>query len=148
MDAAALHSRQCVLCSLVILNVGDILIFEHTFFCSMFRRFLVEQLSKVNPSCMDRDQRLAFWINLYNALIMHVSMTWLLKMLASQTRTMIKFLSIIGNRSSLQFIASALNFFHQVSCAHQLFTVAFFLSESIRRIWHTEYLETTSSFFL
>jgi len=40
---------------------------------SMFCRFLVEQLSKVNPSSMDRDQRLAFWINLYNALIMHVS---------------------------------------------------------------------------
>ncbi|OEL23234.1 hypothetical protein BAE44_0015748 [Dichanthelium oligosanthes] len=38
-------------------------------------RFLVEQLSKVNPSSMNRDQRLAFWINLYNALIMHVSMT-------------------------------------------------------------------------
>lgn len=34
-------------------------------------RFLVEQLSKVNPTCMDSDERLAFWINLYNALIMH-----------------------------------------------------------------------------
>ncbi|PNT65905.1 hypothetical protein BRADI_3g04170v3 [Brachypodium distachyon] len=34
-------------------------------------RFLVEQLSKVNPNCMNSDERLAFWINLYNALIMH-----------------------------------------------------------------------------
>ncbi|PWZ20692.1 hypothetical protein Zm00014a_012884 [Zea mays] len=42
-------------------------------------RFLVEQLSKVNPSCMDRDQRLAFWINLYNALIMHSLMLTLNK---------------------------------------------------------------------
>lgn len=39
-------------------------------------RFLVEQLSKVNPSCMDRDQRLAFWINLYNALIMHAYLAY------------------------------------------------------------------------
>jgi hypothetical protein len=34
----------------------------------------VEQLSKVDPSCMNCDERLAFWVNLYNALIMHVSM--------------------------------------------------------------------------
>uniref|UniRef100_M8BEF3 DUF547 domain-containing protein n=1 Tax=Aegilops tauschii TaxID=37682 RepID=M8BEF3_AEGTA len=34
-------------------------------------RFLVEQLSKVNPNCLNSDERLAFWINLYNALIMH-----------------------------------------------------------------------------
>ncbi|CAM0946842.1 unnamed protein product [Alopecurus aequalis] len=34
-------------------------------------RFLVEQLSKVNPISMNSDERLAFWINLYNALIMH-----------------------------------------------------------------------------
>ncbi|XP_066382108.1 uncharacterized protein [Miscanthus floridulus] len=39
-------------------------------------RFLVEQLSKVNPSCMNRDQRLAFWINLYNALIMHAYLAY------------------------------------------------------------------------
>ncbi|PVH65612.1 hypothetical protein PAHAL_1G037800 [Panicum hallii] len=39
-------------------------------------RFLVEQLSKVNPSSMDRDQRLAFWINLYNALIMHAYLAY------------------------------------------------------------------------
>ncbi|XP_047078706.1 uncharacterized protein LOC124689183 [Lolium rigidum] len=34
-------------------------------------RFLVEQLSKVNPNCLNSEERLAFWINLYNALIMH-----------------------------------------------------------------------------
>ncbi|XP_062224051.1 uncharacterized protein LOC133922654 isoform X2 [Phragmites australis] len=39
-------------------------------------RFLVEQLSKVNPSCMNCDQRLAFWINLYNALIMHAYLAY------------------------------------------------------------------------
>ncbi|CAO2044575.1 unnamed protein product [Urochloa humidicola] len=39
-------------------------------------RFLVEQLSKVNPSSMNRDQRLAFWINLYNALIMHAYLAY------------------------------------------------------------------------
>ncbi|KAL6629852.1 hypothetical protein ACP70R_029617 [Stipagrostis hirtigluma subsp. patula] len=39
-------------------------------------RFLVEQLSKVNPNCMSCDQRLAFWINLYNALIMHAYLAY------------------------------------------------------------------------
>ncbi|TVU33422.1 hypothetical protein EJB05_25239, partial [Eragrostis curvula] len=39
-------------------------------------RFLVEQLSKVNPSCMNCDQRLAFWVNLYNALIMHAYLAY------------------------------------------------------------------------
>ncbi|XP_021894392.1 uncharacterized protein LOC110812041 [Carica papaya] len=34
-------------------------------------RMLVEQLASVNPSCMSCNEKLAFWINLYNALIMH-----------------------------------------------------------------------------
>ncbi|KAG6606977.1 hypothetical protein SDJN03_00319, partial [Cucurbita argyrosperma subsp. sororia] len=34
-------------------------------------RTLVEQLANVNPVHLNRDERLAFWINLYNALIMH-----------------------------------------------------------------------------
>jgi Protein of unknown function, DUF547 len=32
----------------------------------------VEQLGKVNPGNLSSDERLAFWINLFNALIMHV----------------------------------------------------------------------------
>ncbi|XP_062178781.1 uncharacterized protein LOC133883464 isoform X2 [Phragmites australis] len=39
-------------------------------------RFLVEQLSKVDPTCMNCDERLAFWINLYNALIMHAYLAY------------------------------------------------------------------------
>ncbi|PWZ21605.1 hypothetical protein Zm00014a_040109 [Zea mays] len=39
-------------------------------------RFLVEQLSKVDTSCMNCDERLAFWINLYNALIMHAYLAY------------------------------------------------------------------------
>ncbi|CAN6173388.1 unnamed protein product [Urochloa humidicola] len=39
-------------------------------------RFLVEQLSKVDPTCMECDERLAFWINLYNALIMHAYLAY------------------------------------------------------------------------
>lgn len=35
-------------------------------------RLLVEQLAKVDPSTMSHNQKLAFWINLYNALLMHV----------------------------------------------------------------------------
>lgn len=36
-------------------------------------RLLVERLAKVDPSAMTHEQKLAFWINLYNALLMHVS---------------------------------------------------------------------------
>ena len=36
-------------------------------------RLLVERLVKVDPSVMSHEQKLAFWINLYNALLMHVS---------------------------------------------------------------------------
>ncbi|KAL6873698.1 hypothetical protein ACP4OV_013780 [Aristida adscensionis] len=39
-------------------------------------RFLVQQLSKVDPSGMNCDERLAFWINLYNALIMHAYLAY------------------------------------------------------------------------
>lgn len=39
-------------------------------------RTLVEQLAKVNPIHLSRDQRLAFWINLYNALIMHAYLAY------------------------------------------------------------------------
>lgn len=59
----------------LVLNIYNIIyVLKHVFF-SMFDRFLVEQLSKVNPNCMNSDEQLAFWINLYNALIMHVSTT-------------------------------------------------------------------------
>ncbi|XP_077216226.1 uncharacterized protein LOC143850842 isoform X2 [Tasmannia lanceolata] len=42
------------------------------------RRFrsLVEQLAKVNPAHMSRNEKLAFWINLYNALIMHAYLAY------------------------------------------------------------------------
>ena len=36
-------------------------------------RVLVKQLANVNPSEMSHEQKLAFWINLYNSLLMHVS---------------------------------------------------------------------------
>ncbi|PWZ17104.1 hypothetical protein Zm00014a_008533 [Zea mays] len=39
-------------------------------------RFLVEQLSKVDPSCMNCDEQIAFWVNLYNALIMHAYLAY------------------------------------------------------------------------
>ncbi|KAM0849419.1 hypothetical protein ACQ4PT_053760 [Festuca glaucescens] len=39
-------------------------------------RSLVEQLSNVDPTCMNCDERLAFWINLYNALIMHAFLAY------------------------------------------------------------------------
>ncbi|XP_042485060.1 uncharacterized protein LOC122065327 isoform X5 [Macadamia integrifolia] len=42
------------------------------------RRFrsLVEQLAKVNPIHLSSDEKLAFWINLYNALIMHAYLAY------------------------------------------------------------------------
>ncbi|PIA43314.1 hypothetical protein AQUCO_02000613v1 [Aquilegia coerulea] len=39
-------------------------------------RLLVEQLAKVNPACLNTSERLAFWINLYNALIMHAYLAY------------------------------------------------------------------------
>jgi hypothetical protein len=36
-------------------------------------RILVEQLARVDPSNLKHEEKLAFWINLYNALLMHVS---------------------------------------------------------------------------
>ncbi|XP_020518817.1 uncharacterized protein LOC18427447 isoform X1 [Amborella trichopoda] len=42
------------------------------------RRFrsLVEQLAKVNPACMTCNEKVAFWINVYNALIMHAYLAY------------------------------------------------------------------------
>ncbi|XXG70932.1 hypothetical protein AAC387_Pa07g0299 [Persea americana] len=42
------------------------------------RRFklLVEQLAKVNPAHLNNKEKLAFWINLYNALIMHAFLAY------------------------------------------------------------------------
>jgi hypothetical protein len=34
---------------------------------------MVEQLEKVDPGKMTQDEKLAFWINVYNALMMHVN---------------------------------------------------------------------------
>eukprot|EP00249_Psilotum_nudum_P008449 c21275_g2_i2 orf=431-2671(-) len=39
-------------------------------------RFLVERLSKVDPSSMSHDEKLAFWINIYNALMMHAYLAY------------------------------------------------------------------------
>ncbi|XP_004303786.1 PREDICTED: uncharacterized protein LOC101304111 [Fragaria vesca subsp. vesca] len=39
-------------------------------------RVLVEQLAKVNPIHLSCDEKLAFWINLYNALIMHAYLAY------------------------------------------------------------------------
>jgi hypothetical protein len=35
-------------------------------------RLLVEQLASVDPSHLSHDEKLAFWINLYNTVMMHV----------------------------------------------------------------------------
>jgi len=35
-------------------------------------RLLVEQLASVDPSHLSHDEKLAFWINLYNTLMMDV----------------------------------------------------------------------------
>lgn len=47
------------------------------FFPSPFTfRVLVEQLEKVKFSQMDSDAQIAFWINVHNALVMHVIYIW------------------------------------------------------------------------
>jgi hypothetical protein len=35
-------------------------------------RNLVERLARVNPAELSHNEKLAFWINIYNAMIMHV----------------------------------------------------------------------------
>lgn len=35
-------------------------------------RLLVKNLEKVEPLKMTREEKLAFWINIHNALVMHV----------------------------------------------------------------------------
>lgn len=37
-----------------------------------FCRTLVEQLERVNISQMEAEAQIAFWINIYNSLVMHV----------------------------------------------------------------------------
>ncbi|XP_008796920.3 uncharacterized protein LOC103712228 [Phoenix dactylifera] len=39
-------------------------------------RLLIEQLAEVNPIHLDGNEKLAFWINLYNALIMHAYLAY------------------------------------------------------------------------
>ncbi|KAI4380308.1 hypothetical protein MLD38_006513 [Melastoma candidum] len=39
-------------------------------------RLLVQQLAKVDPSCLTNNEKMAFWINLYNALIMHAYLAY------------------------------------------------------------------------
>ena len=35
-------------------------------------RTLIDQLDKVNPSRLCHEEKLAFWLNVYNAILMHV----------------------------------------------------------------------------
>lgn len=39
----------------------------------LFDRLILHQLDKVDPSKLKNDEKLAFWINVYNAIIMHVN---------------------------------------------------------------------------
>jgi hypothetical protein len=39
-------------------------------------RFMVEELEKVDPRQMTHEQKLAFWINIYNALTMHAYLAY------------------------------------------------------------------------
>ncbi|XP_024399848.1 uncharacterized protein [Physcomitrium patens] len=39
-------------------------------------KLLVEQLANVDPTVMSHDQKLAFWINLYNSLLMHAFLAY------------------------------------------------------------------------
>jgi len=51
-------------------------ILSPTFFdtCCYCRRSLIRRLDKINPERMDHEEQLAFWINIHNALVMHVSL--------------------------------------------------------------------------
>ena len=63
-----LHSYQKLVFRVCI---SDIV--EHILTCGhALGRLLVEQLATVDPSELKHDEKLAFWINLYNTLLMHV----------------------------------------------------------------------------
>jgi hypothetical protein len=39
-------------------------------------RNLVERLARVNPAELSHNEKLAFWINIYNAMIMHAYLAY------------------------------------------------------------------------
>ncbi|KAL0697802.1 hypothetical protein Bca4012_053924 [Brassica carinata] len=47
-------------------------------------RHLVERLARVNPTELSNNEKLAFWINIYNALIMHALLLSILKLKVSE----------------------------------------------------------------
>ncbi|KAL5728330.1 hypothetical protein ACHQM5_001428 [Ranunculus cassubicifolius] len=50
--------------------------FSHASYAINSYRVLVEQLERVNASQMDSDAQVAFWINVYNSLIMHAYLAY------------------------------------------------------------------------
>lgn len=50
-------------------------------------RSLVHRLEKVDPSRMKNDEKLAFWINIHNALVMHVMNGFHCKILKKKKKT-------------------------------------------------------------
>lgn len=50
-------------------NYSNFLIFS---FVLKLCRLLVRNLEKIDPWKMKREEKLAFWINIHNALVMHV----------------------------------------------------------------------------
>jgi len=69
-------------------------------------RFLVGELGKVNPAHMSNDEKLAFWINLYNALLMHVSITLILYFCLSLSYTVFvkHFILIIMIKKRIEWV--------------------------------------------
>eukprot|EP00850_Spirogloea_muscicola_P001582 SM000006S19347 [mRNA] locus=s6:251520:257165:+ [translate_table: standard] len=72
-------------------------------------RSLAEQLTKVNPGRLTDDEKLAFWINLYNALVMHayISPSTGAKPQLKRANTLSKAAFIIGGH---QFSALAIEY--------------------------------------
>ncbi|KAJ7519544.1 hypothetical protein O6H91_20G043600 [Diphasiastrum complanatum] len=56
-------------------------------------RLLLKQLSEVDPRCMTHAEKLAFWINLYNALVMHAYLAY------GVPKSVLKFVSAIQKAS-------------------------------------------------
>jgi hypothetical protein len=65
---------------------------------------MVEQLEKVDPSQLKHDEKLAFWINIYNALLMHVMTTTTLPQKSQRFEVYVKCLCA----SAMEFIKTLL----------------------------------------
>lgn len=53
-------------------KILQVLIYIFIYICMLCLRSLIQRLEKVDPMKMTHEEQLCFWINIHNALVMHV----------------------------------------------------------------------------